>query len=95
MLIAIDFDGTLTEDPALWREFVFQARERGHRFVCITARRNTDENTQLINDWMDENLIQMPLHFTNLASKVEYATKRGLNVDVWIDDDPERCAIGH
>jgi hypothetical protein len=30
-----------------------------------------------------------------LSSKVEHAKKLGLKVDIWIDDDPKRAALGH
>lgn len=39
--------------------------------------------------------VSLPVYFTGLSSKVEYAKRAGLAVDIWIDDDPKRCALGH
>jgi hypothetical protein len=88
MIIAIDFDDTLTSDPNIWRPFVEKARERGHSVYCVTCRRNTSENYEDIDNWMDENDIQLPIVFTNLRSKRNAMLNRGLNVDIWIDDSP-------
>ena len=95
MLIAIDFDDTLTADAALWREFIAFANRLGHRGVCVTARRQTDDNTETINEWMRMHGIELPVYFTGLASKIDFAKKMGIKVDIWIDDDPKTCALGH
>ena len=96
MLIAIDFDETLTADAQLWREFIISARALGHRVICITARRLTDENIDIVEQWFEEaGIVDVPAYFTNLSSKTEYAKSLGLSVDIWIDDDPRKCALGH
>jgi hypothetical protein len=95
MLIAIDFDETLTRDAALWRGFIALAKEQGHRIVCVTARRCTEDNQDTIDQWMESHGCCLPVFFTGLASKVEHMAKIGQPVDIWIDDDPKRCALGH
>lgn len=95
MLIAIDFDDTLTADAALWREFILASIKLGHRVVCVTARRDTDDNFETINAWMHSHGIDLRTYFTGLSSKVEHMKKLGLKVDIWIDDDPRKCALGH
>lgn len=95
MLIAIDFDDTLTADAELWRGFIESATKIGHRVVCVTARRDTDDNNETIDQWMRSHGIHLLVHYTGLASKVDYMAKRGLKVDIWIDDDPRKCALGH
>ena len=82
MRIAIDYDGTYTADPELWDQFIELAKARGHGVVIVTCRRPTDENYQ---DCHHKNCLTV---FTNLSSKVSYMEKLGINVDVWIDDDP-------
>jgi len=94
MLIAIDFDDTLTRDARLWRLFVDAARAGGHKVVCVTARRNTQDNKDTVLEWMRAHDVMLPVYFTALESKVEYMRKHGHAVDVWIDDDPKRCAMG-
>jgi hypothetical protein len=95
VLIAIDFDDTLTSDSQLWLKFIESAKVLGHRCICITARRQTEENIEDIDEWMTMHGVSLPVYFTGLASKVEHAKKIGLKVDIWIDDDPKRCALGH
>lgn len=95
MRIGIDFDETLTKDPVLWSEFIQMSGSRGHDVVCVTARRLTEENAEFLNEWMSENGIDIPIYFTRLSSKVEYMKKLGMDVDIWIDDDPRSCALGH
>jgi 5'(3')-deoxyribonucleotidase len=93
--IAIDFDDTLTRDAALWIAFISVAKALGHRCVCVTARRNTAENIESIDEWLKENMIDLPVYFTSLGSKVEHMKKLGIKIDIWIDDDPLKCALGH
>ena len=95
MLIAIDFDDTLTMDAALWRAFLDFCKSLGHQVVCVTARRDTDDNNETINSWMQSHGIDLRVYYSALGSKVEYMQKRGLKVDIWIDDDPRKCAMGH
>jgi len=95
MLIAIDFDDTLTADSQLWLTFIESAKNLGHRCICVTARRDTDDNRETIENWMVSHGVHLPVYFTGLASKVEHAKKIGLVVNIWIDDDPKKCALGH
>ena len=95
MRIAIDFDETLTLDAGLWRGFIDACRAVGHHVVCVTARRDTDENRDTLSEWMRMHGIDLHTYFTGLGSKVEFMKAREIKVDVWIDDDPRKCALGH
>lgn len=95
MLIAIDFDETLTMDAEFWRSFIQSARAFGHQVVCVTARRDTDDNNETIDSWMHAHGIDLRVYYSSLGSKVDYMQKRGLKVDIWIDDQPLKCAFGH
>ena len=94
MVIAIDFDGTLTADPPLWSEFIRQAREREHLVLLVTARRETEENYETIDRVLDQHDCQIPVYFSNLGSKMELMERRGIKVDIWIDDDPRVLVRG-
>jgi len=95
MLFAIDFDDTLTADPVMFRTLIAVVESFGHRTVCVTARRDTDENREWVSDWMKKHGISLYAHFTSLGSKVDHMERIGLKVDIWIDDDPRKCAFGH
>ena len=86
--IAIDFDDTFTADPEMWGEIIRLMKQRGHDPIMVTARRDTLENNELINVWLDKHKCQMRIYFTGLASKIQFMEKRGIRVDIWIDDDP-------
>ena len=95
MRIAIDFDDTLTMDAALWRIFIASCTSLGHSVICVTARRDTDDNNESISQWMRSHGIDLRVYYTGLASKVEHMKKLNMPVDIWIDDDPKKCALGH
>ena len=95
MLIAIDFDDTLTADPALWLAFIRKANFHGHTVICVTARHDTESNRNSLRLWMWENDINLYVHYTSLGSKVDHMQRIGVKVDIWIDDDPRKCALGH
>ena len=94
LTIAIDFDDTLTADPVLWKKFIDDARSLEHRVICVTARRETEENIDDIDEWMNMWGIELPVYFTNLKSKVEKMSSLGVKVDVWIDDNPRAVVHG-
>lgn len=77
MLIALDYDGTYTADPALWDSFVASAVARGHRVICVTMRHETEA-------------IIMPCEiiYTGRRAKMVSIDDLGLQIDIWIDDSP-------
>lgn len=79
MLIAIDYDGTYSEDEQFWYDFVKKAIMRGHEVVCITMRKP------------DETLDDMPCEviYTSRSAKRNYAESLGYYVDIWIDYSPQ------
>ena len=95
MKIALDFDNTLTADPKLWAVFLNAARMLGHEVWLVTARRDTEENHQVIDEWLDQWGHSLPVVFTNLASKLDVTRNLGLRFDIWIDDDPASLVNGH
>jgi len=94
LTIAVDFDDTFTADPVLWSKFVQHAKQLGHNPIVVTARRNTAENMDLINEQLSHFDCHMRIYFSNLGSKVECMEKRGINVDIWIDDAPYALVHG-
>ncbi len=89
LTIAIDYDDTYTADPNLWDAFIADCKFKGHRVVCVTCRRRTDENREIVK------IEGVPVYFTELASKTWYMDKQGVKVDIWIDDNPVALVHGH
>lgn len=95
LVIAIDFDDTYTADTTLWSAFINNALDRGHRVYCVTARRDTEENQELIRETFHSNELCIPVVFSNLGSKMWTMDQRGVKVDIWIDDAPHALVHGH
>lgn len=91
MKIALDFDGTYTEDTTLWDVFISRAQERGHVVYIVTFR-----SPDMRNPLMDRlyNSLGVPILFTSRTAKRDYALKYGIDFDVWIDDQPELIVNG-
>lgn len=95
LVIAIDFDDTFTADVQLWAAFIRDAKQRGHRVVCVTARRESEENTEEINDLFRENRCMVPIVFCNMGSKMWTMEQQiGMKVNIWIDDAPHSVIHG-
>jgi hypothetical protein len=85
LTIALDYDDTYTEDPAFWAAVVDVGRKFGHRFVCVTARRKTFDNMKELRETLPTDV---EAHFSYDEPKADYAKRRGIAVDIWIDDSP-------
>lgn len=89
LMFAIDYDDTYTADPEFFDKVIDLARERGHKFICLTQRRQTVENMK------DINMPKVRVYFTGMASKLWWAENNiGERVDIWIDDDPKALVQG-
>lgn len=80
--IALDWDGTFTEDPDLWRLFVSTAKQRGHAVYFVTARHPSGE----VED--EARRLGIEAVFTGGRPKIASADAQGLLINVWIDDLP-------
>ena len=86
MIIAIDYDDTYTEDPVTWNKVIAVLLAAKHRVVCVTWRSNTDANKQTVRipgiRWNEH-------FFTSHRAKRPFMEAAGIDVDVWIDDNPD------
>lgn len=85
MHIALDYDGTVTEDPDGWANFIGLMRQRGHRITIVTFRKPEEETADL--RWFAGTNLT-PIVFTARHPKKEWCDARGIKIDVWIDDEP-------
>lgn len=87
LVIAIDYDGTYTEDPTLWRSFIKKARSRGHTVLCVTMRYEYLEGYEVLKE------LRGHVHqiiFTGRKAKKQFLSEWGINPDVWIEDTFDR-----
>lgn len=89
MVLGLDFDGTFTEDPELWNQFITLAKSRGHRVFCVTCRRETEENIA------ECDVPGVLTYFTDRAPKDWFMREQGIVVDVWVDNDVKVILHGH
>lgn len=77
--IALDYDGTITKDRALWMAFYFLCRAAGHDVRVVTMRYEHEP----ICDWPGI------IYYTGRKAKKAWCDKNGIKIDIWIDDNPE------
>lgn len=75
--IALDYDGTWTEHPAFWDAFRALARGYGHKVTIVTMR-TPSEPVEASG----------AVIYTSRRAKLKYAEENGIDVDIWIDDNP-------
>ena len=84
MMFGLDWDGTFTEDPELWRIFVTHAKLRGHDVTIITTR--DANNIETIRN--EAHRLGIEVLPCNGLPKIQVADEAGILVHVWIDDMP-------
>ena len=91
MTICIDFDGTFTRAPEMWRAFIADATARGIQVVCITRRNDTPADRLEVETGFGDALQSLyALVMCGPGSqKADAARAAGIAVDIWIDDSPE------
>lgn len=85
MIIALDFDGTHTQDPALWNRFIADSHKSGHRVVVATMRYESEAGPVLATV---EGIERSDMFFTGRRAKRPHLAALGVLPDVWIDDNP-------
>ena len=95
LTIAIDYDNTFNADEVLWASFIRIAIERGHFPCIVTARMKTQSNQDEIGNSLRQHGSDVPVLFTEQASKLLAVHSMGMQVDIWIDDNPKALVDGH
>lgn len=81
MIIALDYDGTYTADPALWDGFINAAQSRGHQVHIVTMRAASEP--------VRVGAGVTRIHYTDRKAKRPFMQALGLTVQIWIDDMPD------
>jgi hypothetical protein len=83
LLLALDYDGTYTADPAFWDGVIALAQRHGHRVVCVTMRR--PEECGDVRAHLGGQIEVIP---TSREAKALYMARERQMPDIWIDDRP-------
>lgn len=87
MLIALDYDGTYTEDPMLWDMFILNARLTGHKVYCVTMRYKETESADVDKALLGK--VDRIIYTGRKAKKPYVWLNYNESPQVWIDDIPE------
>lgn len=86
MVIAFDFDNTITAAPKEMIASMRLFREAGHTVICATLRKHSEYEA------VDRVLKgEFPVVYCDRRIKYGECLKKGFRVDVWVDDMPEFC----
>jgi len=78
--IAVDYDDTFTTCPETWSAVCKLLSEAGARVFCVSFRPDTPQ--WRITDFPGE------VFYTGGRPKAEYMAEVGVDVAIWIDDQP-------
>lgn len=95
LTFGLDYDGTFTACPELWGRFIKDAESLGHRVIIVTARHGNDHCVELIREDLKAVDCVIPQIHCSMGSKIHATKERGIDVDIWIDNDPDKIARGH
>lgn len=79
-VIALDYDGTYTDNPVLWDQFILNAQSHRYHVVIVTMRYETERIPHPI---------MVDVYYTNRKAKKPFMLALGVNPAIWIDDTPE------
>ena len=77
--VSIDYDDTFTSCRETWTAVINVLRAAGARVVCVTARRPEMK----VTDFPGE------VYYCSARPKREVMHELGIEIHVWIDDQPE------
>ena len=87
LIVAMDYDGTYTADPELWQAVIETVKARGHTVYIVTARYRVE-----LGGMPDTGCPVVP---TGRRAKEPFLRGEGIEVDIWIDDDPAHILTDH
>lgn len=82
VIIALDYDDTYDRDPGLRNHLIGHATALGHVFIIVTMRYEHEPIEMALAG------VDVPIFYTGRQAKVPYMASLGIDVHVWIDDDP-------
>jgi peptidoglycan/xylan/chitin deacetylase (PgdA/CDA1 family) len=78
VIIALDYDGTYTADPAMWDAYIKIAKARGHEVLIATMRFESEP----------VNVKGVRVIYTGRKAKAPFLRDLGIEPAIWIDDNP-------
>lgn len=84
-VVAVDFDDTISDNPEAWLRVMKTLEACGYVVVVCTWRSPTTapEDLQFLVDK------GYKIYYTSFTAKRAFMRKQGIDVAIWVDDDPE------
>ena len=83
--IALDFDDTYTADPKTFENIIAVLQASGHKVTVVTLRDDQDRHSSM--DYLKEEY-NVNTVFCAGQSKERIVRELGLQINIWIDDNP-------
>ena len=87
LCIALDYHNTYSADPKFWDTFIYMCWMRKFEVYCITHHTGEKQNEKLM-DSIGKILESDHIIFTMGKAKEDYCKSIGLDIDIWIDNNP-------
>lgn len=84
MNLGLDYDGTITVEPAAFMQFVKVLRKLGHKVYIVTMRYES-ECEDIIKEWGKH---VDGVHATARQAKGDFMKNLGIDIHIWADDNP-------
>lgn len=83
-VVGVDFDETISDSPIAWLKVMASLEQSGYRVVVVTWRtpQTYPEDLQFLVDR------GYKIYYTSFKAKRQYMREQGVEVSIWIDDNP-------
>ena len=88
LTFALDYHLTYSADPKFWNVFIELVYLRKDKLLCVSHATDHDEIDKLYKS-IGKIIGQDNVVLTNGAAKKPYCDEHGIDIDVWIDNNPE------
>jgi hypothetical protein len=87
LCVALDYHNTYSADPKFWDTFIYMCWMRKWDVYCVSHTTDSDEKKDLM-DSIGKVLGSDNVILTEGKAKLPYCEKHGINIDIWVDNNP-------
>jgi hypothetical protein len=87
LTFALDYHKTYSADPKFWNVFIQLVWLRKDKVYCVSHSTDPDEIDELYKS-IGKIIGKDNVILTNGAAKKPYCDKHGIDIDIWIDNNP-------
>ena len=88
LTFALDYHLTYSADPKFWNVFIELVYLRKDKLLCVSHSTDQDEIDELYKS-IGKIIGKDNVILTDGAAKKPYCDEHGIDIDVWIDNNPE------